>query len=126
MTEMTIDQHRKALAEIKAQMAALRREYGMNALEGARDHADAALAADAAEAAAALVKVSGALAAAGPRLDEYWRKGEELRRRANEHIRAINAKVKAARQERENAAQARAIRAKTCGSCFTVHAGECY
>lgn len=39
---------------------------------------------------------------------------------------AHNAALKAARQTKRNVRTAAKTQAATCGSCFTVHAGDCY
>lgn len=115
---MNIQEHREALAALEAQRAQLTKErvaakiappksgevtiQGLEAmLNGFRHYAPEATDRD------------------------YFREDELLVQYMTIHAEAINAEIRARQQGQTNAREAAANHKALCGSCFTVHAGEC-
>lgn len=122
-TRLTVQDHRDALADIERQRKELRARSGMGP---AADTAQDALSAleRGAPAAALLQNALDRLQAADDA--DYFRRDEELHRRAKFHYNAIQAHRRANKQGRVNTAQRAATYAAACPRCYAVHAGDCY
>lgn len=128
------------LRDLKARMNEIRHELNEHrhyndpnaSANAARNHADRVLATGRFDMMTdALSTVLAEVSAPGfgfdtPEYLAFEQKDREIIERYNFVVREYNAIVRAKKTERENKRQAAATRAAACGSCFTVHAGECY
>lgn len=111
---MNIQEHREALAAINAQRDKIVRQLGLPAAPSSP-----VMTAEGLEGLLAMIRVT-------PAKRDLYREDEILAEQARIHAKAINDDIRAKQQAKVNAREAAANRKALCGSCFTVHAGECY